>query len=47
MSVQRLREHPILRYVVAVGGTVMTIAVLIPLRFLIEPLPAPPFLLAG
>ena len=44
MRVHRLREHPILRYVVAVGVTLMTIAVLIPLRFLIEPLPSPPFL---
>jgi signal transduction histidine kinase/CheY-like chemotaxis protein len=45
MSVHRLREHPILRYVVALAASVATIAVLIPLRFLIEPLPAPPFLL--
>jgi signal transduction histidine kinase len=45
MSVHRLREHPILRYLVALGATVLTIALLIPLRFLIEPLPAAPFLL--
>jgi signal transduction histidine kinase/CheY-like chemotaxis protein len=45
MSVHRLRERVILRYVVALAGTVATIGVLIPLRFLIEPLPAPPFLL--
>ncbi len=50
MSVQWLREHPIWRhiwrYTVAFGATVLTIALLIPLRFLIEPLPSPPFLLA-
>ena len=45
MSVERLREHLLLRYVVAVGAAVATIAALIPLRFLIEPLPSPPFLL--
>jgi signal transduction histidine kinase/CheY-like chemotaxis protein len=45
MSVDRLREHPQLRYVAAVAATLATIAGLIPLRFLIEPLPAPPFLL--
>jgi signal transduction histidine kinase len=45
MSVDRLREHLVLRYVVAVGAAVATIAALIPLRFLIEPLPSPPFLL--
>jgi len=39
MSVERLREHLLLRYVVAVGAAVATIAALIPLRFLIEPLP--------
>jgi len=45
MSGHRLREHPILRYLVALGAAVVTIGVLIPLRFLIEPLPSPPFLL--
>jgi signal transduction histidine kinase len=45
MSVRPLREHPILRHVVAIGATVATIALLIPLRVLIEPLPSPPFLL--
>src|SRR5262245_38502095 len=37
--------HWLLRYLVALGATVVTIGVLIPLRFLIEPLPSPPFLL--
>jgi signal transduction histidine kinase len=45
MSIDRLREHPVLRYVLAVVAVGATIAVLIPLRFLIEPLPSPPFLL--
>ncbi len=45
MSMRRLRERSILRYVVALAASVATIGVLIPLRFLIEPLPAPPFLL--
>jgi signal transduction histidine kinase len=45
MSIDRLRAHPVLRYVLVVVAAGATIAVLIPLRFLIEPLPAPPFLL--
>ena len=45
MSVHRLREHPILCYVVALAATAATIGLLIPLRFLIETLPSPPFLL--
>ena len=45
MSIDRLREHLVLRYVLAVVAVGATIAVLIPLRFLIEPLPSPPFLL--
>src|SRR5207249_2458274 len=45
MSIERLREHPVLRYALAVIAAGATIAALIPLRFLIEPLPSPPFLL--
>jgi signal transduction histidine kinase len=45
MSMHRLRDRSILRYVVALAAMLATIGVLIPLRFLIEPLPAPPFLL--
>jgi signal transduction histidine kinase len=45
MIFERLPERPVLRYVVAVTAALMTIGVLIPLRFLIEPLPSPPFLL--
>jgi signal transduction histidine kinase/CheY-like chemotaxis protein len=45
MSVDRLGEHAVLRYVVGVAAAGATIATLIPLRFLIEPLPSPPFLL--
>src|SRR5947199_1102153 len=45
VSIERLREHPVLRYALAVIAAGATIAALIPLRFLIEPLPSPPFLL--
>jgi two-component system, sensor histidine kinase len=45
MSLTTVREHPVLGYALAVAATLATIGVLIPLRFLIEPLPAPPFLL--
>ncbi len=45
MSIERLREHPVLRYALAVIAAGATIAALIPLRFLVEPLPSPPFLL--
>src|SRR5437763_8986055 len=45
VSIERLREHPVLRYALAVIAAGATIAALIPLRFLVEPLPSPPFLL--
>src|SRR5436305_14789953 len=45
VSIERLREHPVLRYALAVIAAGATIAALIPLRFLIEPLPSPPLLL--
>jgi signal transduction histidine kinase len=45
MMLDRLHEHRVLRYVVAIAAALATIGLLIPLRFLIEPLPAPPFLL--
>ena len=45
MSLDRIRAHRAGRYLFGVAASVSTVAVLIPLRFLIEPLPAPPFLL--
>src|SRR5947208_16675034 len=45
MSLDRIRAHRAGRYLFGVAASVATVAVLIPLRFLIEPLPAPPFLL--
>jgi signal transduction histidine kinase len=45
MSIDHLREHPVLGYLLAVVAIGATLAVLTPLRFLIQPLPSPPFLL--
>ena len=41
----RLREHWLLGVLAALAATLMTVGILLPLRVLIEPLPAPPFLL--
>src|SRR5256885_6528088 len=45
MSLDRIRAHRAGRYLLGVAASLSTVAVLIPLRFLIEPLPSPPFLL--
>src|SRR5207302_4083769 len=45
VSLDRIRAHRASRYLSGVAASLSTVAVLIPLRFLIEPLPAPPFLL--